>query len=77
MGQVVQGHGNSGALPRLSGYQSFVPTDCPGKCILMSLPDRRNGALFDNSLNDKRFRIDIRVENGYEKGCTRGANFSS
>ena len=30
--------------------------------------------LFDNSLNDKRFRIDIRVENGYEEGCTRGAN---
>lgn len=29
--------------------------------------------LFDNSLNDKRFRIDIRVENGYEEGCTRGA----
>jgi len=24
-------------------------------------------------LNDKRFRIDIRVENGYEEGCTRGA----
>ncbi len=30
--------------------------------------------LFDNSLNDKRFRIDIRTENGYEEGCTRGAN---
>jgi len=29
--------------------------------------------LFDNSLNDKRFRIDIRTENGYEEGCTRGA----
>jgi len=31
--------------------------------------------LFDNSLNDKRFRIDIRMENGYEEGCTRGAFF--
>jgi len=31
--------------------------------------------LFDNSLNDKRFRIDIRTENGYEEGCTRGAWF--
>lgn len=30
--------------------------------------------LFDNSLNDKRFRIDIWVENGYEEGCKRGAN---
>ena len=30
----------------------------------------------NNSLNDKRFRIDIRVENGYEEGCTRGAKFS-
>ena len=29
---------------------------------------------FDNSLNDKRFRIDIRVENGYEEGCKRGAD---
>lgn len=29
--------------------------------------------LFDNSLNDKRFRIDIRVENGYKESCTRGA----
>ena len=28
--------------------------------------------LFDHSLNDKRFRIDIRVENGYEEGCKRG-----
>jgi len=37
------------------------------------LPACRNGVLFDNSLNDKRFRIDIRVENGYEEGCTRGA----
>jgi len=33
--------------------------------------------LFDNSLNDKRFRIDIRTENGYEEGCTRGAIFLS
>ena len=41
------------------------------------LPACRNGVLFDNSLNDKRFRIDIRVENGYEEGCTRGAIFSS
>ncbi len=32
--------------------------------------------LFDNSLNDKRFRIDIRTENGYEEGCTRGANLN-
>ena len=32
--------------------------------------------LFDNSLNDKRFRIDIRTENGYEEGCTRGARYS-
>jgi len=39
------------------------------------LPACRNGVLFDNSLNDKRFRIDIRVENGYEEGCTRGAIF--
>ena len=39
------------------------------------LPACRNGVLFDNSLNDKRFRIDIRVENGYEEGCTRGANY--
>lgn len=31
--------------------------------------------LFDNSLNDKRFRIDIRMENGYEEGCTWGARF--
>ena len=37
------------------------------------LPACRNGVLFDNSLNDKRFRIDIRMENGYEKGCTWGA----
>jgi hypothetical protein len=36
------------------------------------LPACRNGVLFDNSLNDKHFRIDIRVENGYEEGCTRG-----
>jgi hypothetical protein len=33
--------------------------------------------LFDNSLNDKRFRIDIRTENGYEEGCTRGAKIQS
>ena len=45
-----------------------------GKSNLMSLPDRRNGVLFDNSLNDKPFRIDIRVENGYEKGCTWGSH---
>ena len=32
--------------------------------------------LFDNSLNDKPFRIDIRVENGYEEGCKRGAKIS-
>lgn len=38
------------------------------------LPVCRNSVLFDNSLNDKRFRIDIRMENGYEEGCTRGAN---
>jgi hypothetical protein len=37
------------------------------------LPVCRNSVLFDNSLNDKRFRIDIRMENGYEEGCTRGA----
>ena len=37
------------------------------------LPAYRNGMLFDNSLNDKRFRIDIRTENGYEEGCKRGA----
>ena len=36
------------------------------------LPVCRNSVLFDNSLNDKRFRIDIRMENGYEEGCTRG-----
>lgn len=36
------------------------------------LPAYRNGMLFDNSLNDKRFRIDIRTENGYEEGCNRG-----
>ena len=41
------------------------------------LPVCRNSVLFDNSLNDKRFRIDIRVENGYEEGCTRGASFRS
>ena len=29
--------------------------------------------LFDNSLNEKRFRIDIRTEKGYEEGCKRGA----
>ena len=40
------------------------------------LPVCRNSVLFDNSLNDKRFRIDIRMENGYEEGCTRGAIFS-
>lgn len=33
--------------------------------------------LFDNSLNDKRFLIDIRVENGYEEGCTRGARIQT
>ena len=38
------------------------------------LPVCRNSVLFDNSLNDKRFRIDIRMENGYEEGCTRGAS---
>lgn len=32
--------------------------------------------LFDNSLNDKRFQIDIRMENGYEEGCTWGSNRS-
>ena len=41
------------------------------------LPVCRNSVLFDNSLNDKRFRIDIRVENGYEEGCTRGAKNAS
>ena len=41
------------------------------------LPACRNGVLFDNSLNDKRFRIDIRMENGYEEGCTRGAKIQS
>jgi len=40
------------------------------------LPVCRNSVLFDNSLNDKRFRIDIRMENGYEEGCTRGARKS-
>jgi len=40
------------------------------------LPACRNGMFFDNSLNDKRFRIDIRTENGYEEGCTRGAKFN-
>ena len=44
-----------------------------GKTGFSGFPVCRNGMLFDNSLNDKRFRIDIRVENGYEEGCTRGA----
>jgi hypothetical protein len=39
-----------------------------------TLPACRNGMLFDNSLNDERFRIDIRVENGYEEDCKRGAD---
>lgn len=43
------------------------------KCDLTPLPAYRNGMLFDNPLNDKRFRIDIRSENGYEEGCKRGA----
>ncbi|OEU53079.1 MAG: hypothetical protein BA861_01685 [Desulfobacterales bacterium S3730MH5] len=37
----------------------------------------RNGPLFDNSLNEKGFRIDIRMENGYEEGCTRGARLKT
>ena len=47
-----------------------------GKTGFSGFPVCRNSVLFDNSLNDKRFRIDIRVENGYEEGCTRGAKFN-
>ena len=32
-----------------------------------------NGPIFDNSLNDMCFWIDNRMENGYKKGCKRGA----
>jgi len=31
--------------------------------------------LFDNSLTLNAFRYQPENENGYEKGCTRGANF--
>jgi len=48
-----------------------------GKTGFSGFPVCRNSVLFDNSLNDKRFRIDIRVENGYEEGCTRGAKIKS
>ncbi len=52
---------------------TFASCRVIGKSKSTPLPACRNGMLFDNSLNDKRFRIDIRVENGYKEGCTRGA----
>lgn len=32
-----------------------------------------NGQFFDNSLNIEGLRLKGRMENGYEKGCTRGS----
>jgi len=49
MGQVVQGRGNSGALHRLSAYQSFVPSDCQGNVSCCRFRSVGNGLLFDNS----------------------------
>lgn len=44
---------------------------------LTQLPACRNGLLFDNSFNDKRFWIDMRMENGYAKSYVWGAKIKS
>jgi len=41
--------------------------------ILRRFRPAGNGLLFDNSLNYEGLRLDSRMENGYDKGCTRGA----
>jgi len=40
--------------------------------ILRRFRPAGNGLLFDNSLNYEGLRLDSRMENGYDKGCTRG-----
>jgi hypothetical protein len=37
-------------------------------------PAHRERPLFDNSLNIEGLRVKNQMENGYEEGCTQGAN---